>query len=84
MTKGSKDMSLSSQKNLQARREARIMAKERSSALTVERGFHSESSCMRRQLDEMALLLKRHNISIPASARKEDSEEEEEEEYPRK
>ena len=35
---------------------------------------------MRRQLDEMALLLKRHNISVPASARKE----EEEEEYPRK
>ena len=43
------------------------------------RGFHSESSCMRRQLDEMALLLKKHNISIPASARKDDSEEEEEE-----
>ena len=39
---------------------------------------------MRRQLDEMSLLLKRHNISVPASARKEDSEEEEEEEYPRK
>ena len=38
---------------------------------------------MRRQLDEMALLLKTHNISVPASARKEDSEEEEEE-YPRK
>ena len=28
------------------------------------RGFHSESSCMRRQLDEMTLLLKRHNISV--------------------
>ena len=40
------------------------------------RGFHSESSCMRRQLDEMALLLKKHNISVPASARKEYSEEE--------
>ena len=38
---------------------------------------------MRRQLDEMALLLKKHNISVPASARKEDSEEEEEE-YQRK
>ena len=43
------------------------------------RGFHSEISCMRRQLDEMALLLKKHNISTPASARKDDSEEEEEE-----
>ena len=39
---------------------------------------------MRRQLDEMALLLKKHNISVPASARKEDSEKEEEEEYQRK
>ena len=38
---------------------------------------------MRRQLDEMALILKRNNIYVPASARKEDSEEEEEE-YPRK
>ena len=38
---------------------------------------------MRRQLDEMALLLKKHNISVPASARKEDSEEEDEE-YQRK
>ena len=47
------------------------------------RSFHSESSCMRRQLDEMALLLKKHNISLPASARKDDSEEEEDEEYQR-
>ena len=39
---------------------------------------------MRRQLDEMALLLKKHNISVPASARKDDSEEEEDEEYQRK
>ena len=34
------------------------------------RGFHSESSCMRRQLDEMALILKKHNIAAPANARK--------------
>ena len=47
------------------------------------RGFHPESSCMRRQLDEMALLLKKHNISAPASARKDDSKEEDEE-YQRK
>ena len=40
------------------------------------KGFHLESSCMRRQLDEMALLLKRHNISVPASARKADHREE--------
>ena len=38
---------------------------------------------MRRQLDEMTLLLKKHNIYVPASARKEYSEEEEEE-YQRK
>ena len=42
------------------------------------RGFHSESSYMRRQLDEMALLLKKHNISALASARKDESEEEDE------
>ena len=38
---------------------------------------------MRRKLDEMALLLKKHNISAPASARKDESEEEDEE-YQRK
>ena len=38
---------------------------------------------MRIQLDEMALLLKKHNISAPASVRKDDSEEEDEE-YQRK
>ena len=42
------------------------------------RGFHSESSCMRRQIDEMTLLLKKHNIAAPASARKDDSKEEDE------
>ena len=39
---------------------------------------------MRRQLDEMALLLKKHNIYVPASARKDDSKEEYDEEYQRK
>ena len=34
------------------------------------RGFHPESSCMRRTIDEMTLLLKKHNINVPASARK--------------
>ena len=34
-----------------------------------------KSSCMRRKIDEMALLLKKHNTSAPASARKDDSEE---------
>ena len=34
---------------------------------------------MRRQLDEMDLLLKKHNISIPTSTRKDESEEEEDE-----
>ena len=39
---------------------------------------------MRKQVDEMALLLKKHNIFVPASARKDDSKEEEDEEYQRK
>ena len=47
------------------------------------RGFHSERSCMRRKLDEMALVLKKHNICTPTSARNDDSEEEDEE-YQRK
>ena len=47
------------------------------------RGFHFKSAYMRRQLDEMALLLKKHNIFAPNSARKDESEEEEEE-YQRK
>ena len=38
---------------------------------------------MRRQLDEMDLLLKKHNIYAPTSERKDDSEEEDEE-YQRK
>ena len=38
---------------------------------------------MRRQLDEMTLLLKKHNIAAPASVRKDESKEEDEE-YQRK
>ena len=48
------------------------------------RGFHSKRSYMRRQLDEIALLLKKHNIYVPASARKDESKEEEDQEYQRK
>ena len=40
------------------------------------RGFHPESSCMRRTIDEMALLLKKHNIIVPSSSRKADHREE--------
>ena len=43
------------------------------------RVFHSESFYMRIQLDEMALVLKKHNIYAPASARKDDCKEEHEE-----
>ena len=39
------------------------------------RGFHPENSCMRRTIDKMALLLKKHNITIPASTRKADHRE---------
>ena len=48
------------------------------------RGFHSESASMRRKLDEMALLLKKHNIFVHVSTRKDESKEEEDEEYQRK
>ena len=34
------------------------------------RGFHPESSCMRRKIDDISLLLKKHNIIVPASTRK--------------
>ena len=43
------------------------------------RGFHPKSSYMRRTIDEMAILLKKHNIIVPASARKADHREENEE-----
>ena len=43
------------------------------------RGFHLEISCMRRTIDEMDLLLKKHNITVPASARKADHREDTEE-----
>ena len=36
------------------------------------RGFHPESTCMRRKIDEMALLLNKHNINVLANARKAD------------
>ena len=36
------------------------------------RGFHPKISCMRRQPDEMTLLLKKHNITAPTSTRKAD------------
>ena len=34
------------------------------------RGFHPDSSYMRRQIDEMTLIMKKHNIAATASARK--------------
>ena len=36
------------------------------------RGFHLDSSCMRRQIDEMTLILKKHNITAPTRKRKDD------------
>ena len=42
-------------------------------------GFHPESSCMRRKIDEMDLLLKKHNIIVPVSVMKVDHREETEE-----
>ena len=33
------------------------------------RGFHPDSSCMRRQIDEMTLLLKKHNITALANTK---------------
>ena len=43
------------------------------------RGFHPESSCMRKTIDQMALLLEKNNIIVPTSARKADHGEENEE-----
>ena len=87
MMKGIKRMSLlwreSNQMSLQVRREERRMAKERPFVLTILEGAFIEKSCMRRTIDEMALLLKKHNISVPSSARKDDSKEVDEE-YQRK
>ena len=34
------------------------------------RGFHPESTCMRRKIDDMSLILKKHNINVVDSARK--------------
>ena len=43
------------------------------------RGFHPESSCMRRTIDEMIVLLEKHNIILPTGAMKVDHREETEE-----
>ena len=43
------------------------------------RGFHPESSYMRRSIDEMVVLLEKHNIIVPVGARKVDHREEIEE-----
>ena len=40
------------------------------------RGFHLESTCMRRTTDEMSLLLKKHNITLPTSTKKANHREE--------
>ena len=36
------------------------------------RGFHLESSCMKRTIDQMALLLEKNNITLPEGTRKKD------------
>ena len=36
------------------------------------RGFHPKISCMRRTIDEMALLLRKHSITIPVGSMKAD------------
>ena len=43
------------------------------------RGFHPESTYMRRTIDEMDPLMKKHDITVPSSARKVDHREETEE-----
>ena len=40
------------------------------------RGFHPKISCMRRTIDEMDIILKKHNITVLANARKADHREE--------
>ena len=37
------------------------------------RDFHPDRSSMRRQIDEMTLLLKKHNIAAPTSPRNADT-----------
>ena len=37
------------------------------------KGFHPESSCMKKTIDQMEKLLEKHNISLPEGARKTDS-----------
>ena len=55
------------------------MEKERPFVLTMEGAFIQKTLVMRRTIDEMALLLKKHNITVPANARKVDHREETEE-----
>ena len=43
------------------------------------RGFHPESSCMRRTIDVMTILLEKHNITVPIGTRKAGHREETEE-----
>ena len=43
------------------------------------RGFHPESTYMRRKIDDMSLLMNKHNITVPSSARKGDHRKETEE-----
>ena len=44
--------------------------KEKIKCSYYERGFDLEISCMKRQLDEMTLLLENNNINLPEGARK--------------
>ena len=73
MINGSKRMSLLWRKRLNeppGSKRSKNNGKGKTLCSYYGRGFHPESTCMRRKIDEMALLLKKHNITVPASTRK--------------
>ena len=47
--------------------------KEKVKCSYCEKGFHPEHSCMKKNLDEMTLLLERNNINIHDNVRKRDN-----------
>ena len=62
----------SSEGDLNPPREKENKGKEKAKCTYFHKGWHPESSCMKKNIDTMAQLLEKNNIPVPDSARKKD------------
>ena len=55
-------------------RKNKLKANEKTKFSYCGRDFHPEISCMKRTIDQMALLLEKNNITLPEGVRKKDNQ----------